>query len=209
MFWEISVHFLCEAPTFSYNKTSYCFTERLSVLVLFYVHASWRSVSSIKRDHNNTSQRNGEWDVWALWHPRFAAQSISHCQTSLLKKGRMAAFCSCITEGSCHFSSCNQKTKNLIFYLIHIHSILQLGVFLMCLNVFCVSLPFFFYSFTFCGCWFSAGLCNYAAILARYPWKTHFNFQGPSFFKKGQTKTDMSLTVLLVVVVIQTADWQD
>lgn len=105
---------------------------------------------------------------------------------------------------SCHFSSCNQKTKNSIFYLIHIHSILQLYGFLMCLKVFCVSLPFLPSA--------TVGSLLVCVIMLpfwpEFPWKTHFNFRSPSFLKKGQTKTQHALNLLLVVV-IQTADWQD
>lgn len=108
---------------------SYCSTRPLSVLVLFYVPASWRSVSSIKW---NPQQYLG-----LRWRLRGVGSVVSKVRCSINnvmsglnlemslspKNARIVALCCSITQGLMWFFSLWPINK-MTFFFIHVISIL-------------------------------------------------------------------------------------
>lgn len=152
---------------------SYCTAEPLSVLVLFYVPASWRSVSSIKW--------NPQQYLALRWQLRGVGSVVSKVRYSInnLQSGLNLETSLSPYKGK---NGCFLQQHHPGFNVIFLAVTNKPNHIFLCsckqyITVRCVSDKFlliYFCSFTFCDCWLFVGLHNYFAILPKISLKSQF-----------------------------------
>lgn len=170
-----------KAQSFSYNNTSYCFTERLSVLV-FVLRSCKLKVNLLHRVGPGQYFRQGERGVL-----------LCGVQGSLLNQYPPSDL---NLETSFFFVGPKNKINHVFPKLCT--QFITAG---------CVSLSFLKTLLPSVTVGSLLSLCDCVAILARIPLKKHFNLWRLSFLKKCHRKTQHALNVILDVVK-QTADYR-